>query len=90
MPQLLGSFGRCHVAQHRMWALFIVIPPPSLDDRSSMCQRMEPVFIQVFVPELAVEALDVRILGWLDPLREKRRKPEIEFPRRSLQVPIAE
>ena len=30
-----------------------------------MFQRLEPVFIQAFIPELTVEALYERVLGWL-------------------------
>jgi len=52
-----------------MWALFIVVLPPSLDDRSGMGQRMEPVLVQAFIPELTVEALDIGVLcgfAWLN------------------------
>ena len=45
-----------------MWPLGVVLDPPRFNDLSGMRHRQEPVFIQAFVPELAVEAFNVRVL----------------------------
>lgn len=49
-------------SQHRMWSPLIVVLSPCLDDRAGMAQGLEPVRVQAFVPELAIEALDVGAL----------------------------
>src|ERR1700712_1507211 len=41
--------------------LFVVLAPER-DGRSGLLQRLEPLFVQALVPELAVEALDVAVL----------------------------
>ena len=50
----------------------IVLHPPLLDDLPRLIQRHEPVLVQALVPELAVEALDVRVLHGL-ARRDKRK-----------------
>ena len=40
----------------------VVLDPPLLNDTLRLGHGDEPVLVQTFVPELAVEALDVRIL----------------------------
>ena len=40
----------------------VEVTPPIGDDLASLDQRREPVFVETFVAELAVEALDVAVL----------------------------
>ena len=40
----------------------VVVLAPERDGRSGLLQRLEPLFVQALVPELAVEALDVAVL----------------------------
>src|SRR4051812_37248894 len=42
----------------------VVVLPPDSDRGTSLMQRLEPVLVQAFVAELAVEALDVAVLHW--------------------------
>jgi len=41
---------------------FVVVLPPDSDGVPSLWQRLEPMLVQAFVPELAVETLDVAVL----------------------------
>ena len=50
------------VAQCAVRAHLVIVPAPFLDDPSGLSQAAKPVFVQTFVPELAVEALDEGIL----------------------------
>lgn len=52
-----------------MRPLAIVFLAPLLDDLPSVPHRDEPVLVQAFISELAVKALNVRVLlrlAWLD------------------------
>jgi hypothetical protein len=42
----------------------VVVLPPGGDRGPGLRQRLEPMAVQAFVPELAVEALDVAVLHW--------------------------
>ena len=48
-----------------MRAAHVVVDPPCLDQLASLGQRLEPVQIEAFVTQRAVERLDVRIVGRL-------------------------
>ena len=48
-----------------MWADVIVILPPCLDEMTGMGERQEPVLVEAFIAELAVEAFGVAVLCWL-------------------------
>ncbi len=50
--------GRGLLAACAVGPLGIVVHPPGLDDRPRLLQRREPVYIQAFVAEAAVEGLD--------------------------------
>ena len=45
-----------------MRTVLIVVDPPRFDLLLGLLDRMKPVQVQTFFPELSVEALDVRIL----------------------------
>ena len=51
---------------------FVVIAAPGRDDRLGVLERREPVFVEAFVAELAVEALDVGVLGRLAGLDQQQ------------------
>ena len=46
-----------------MRAFCVVIDPPAFDDLARLTDAGEPVLVQAFIPETAIETLDVRILG---------------------------
>ena len=45
-----------------MCALLIVFPSPRFNDQLGFLQRHKPVFVETFIPKLAVDALDKRVL----------------------------
>ena len=45
-----------------MWSHLVVVSPPLSDDFAGLRQRSEPMLVEAFVAELAVEALDVAVL----------------------------
>jgi hypothetical protein len=45
-----------------MCALFVVFASPGFDDKLGFLQGHKPVFVETFIPKLAVEALDKRVL----------------------------
>lgn len=48
---------------------FVIIASPVGDDLTSLGERCEPMLVEAFVTELAVEAFDVAVLcraSWLD------------------------
>ena len=53
-----------------MWTLLIVILPPSFDLSSCITQTGEPVRVQTFIPQPAVEAFYVRVLYGLSRLNK--------------------
>src|SRR3954469_4192126 len=48
-----------------MWPNCIVVDSPLFDQRTGIRQADEPVLVQAFISELAIEALDMPILGRL-------------------------
>jgi len=52
----------------------VVVLPPGGDGRSCLVQRLEPVVVQAFVAELAIEAFDVAVLHW--PARLNQNVPD--------------
>ena len=67
----------------------VVVGSPCGNALAGLLQRLEPVLIEAFIAESAVEALDVRVLGraaWLDQdvfdavlLRPCHERPASEF-----------
>ena len=58
-----------------MWSLGVVLDPPVLDRSARVCHREEPVLVQAFVAELAIEALDVRVFDRLAETDEAQTHP---------------
>ena len=48
-----------------MWPAGVVIDPPGFDGFPGILQVQKPVFVEAFVPELAVEGFDEGILNRL-------------------------
>ena len=57
-----GKFPRRSIGQRTVWALLIVVTSPLLDLRLCIGQIEEHFHVQAFVPQSAVEALDVAVL----------------------------
>jgi hypothetical protein len=53
-----------------MWTLLVVILPPAFDLSSWIAQADEPVGVQEFIPQPAVEAFYVGVLDGLTGLNE--------------------
>ena len=55
-----------------MRAFCVVIDPPVFDDLARLADAREPVLVQALIPEPAIEALDIGILGrlaWVDEIQ---------------------
>src|SRR5882672_12856672 len=48
--------------QRTVWPLLVVVPPPVLDGRPGVDQVPEPVLVEAFLAEAAVETFDVGVL----------------------------
>ncbi len=87
--ELLG----CNIPNCAVRPFFIVFPPPRLHHKLRFLQRHKPVFVETFIPKLAVETLDERILYWLPGLNEVQmhamlRRPGIECHSREFRPVI--
>jgi len=60
------ELGRCSIANGTVRSDLVVIPSPDSDKRFGMLDGREPVFVEAFVAESAVEAFDAGALGGLD------------------------
>ncbi len=60
--------GRWHPANASVGPHFVVILAPQGDDLPGLGQGLEPVLVEAFVPEPAVEAFDIGVLGGLSRL----------------------
>ena len=58
----LGEMHRQDTPDAAMRPDLVVVLPPDGDSRSGPVQRLKPVVVQAFVPEVAVEAFDVAVL----------------------------
>ncbi len=68
---MLGSaLGRGAVAETAVGALLVVIPTPFGDQLPSVVQAGEPVIVEAFIPESAIEAFDEGVLGGLAGLNQ--------------------
>src|SRR5438067_9551380 len=70
-----------------VWTLLIVILPPSFDLSSCITQTGEPVRVQTFIPQPAVEAFYVRVLYGLSRLNKLQSHSAVFAPGR--QCPTA-
>lgn len=59
-----GEFSRWDASATAVWPNFVVVPSPRSDDFSGLGQRSEPVLVEAFVTQLAIEALDVVVVRW--------------------------
>src|SRR5829696_9906916 len=53
------------LSERPMGPLPVVFDPPRLDGLARLFQRREPVLVETFVSESAVERLDEGVVGWL-------------------------
>lgn len=58
-----GELSRRYPSNRSVRSHLVVVLTPDGDDLASLGQGFEPVLVEAFVPELAVEALDVGVLG---------------------------
>src|SRR5271169_2404822 len=58
----VSKFLRGQIAQGAVWAYPVVIDPPVFDGLAGVVQSQEPVLVQAFLAELAMERLDVAVL----------------------------
>src|SRR5574343_752988 len=67
---MLGcKYSRWDSANRAVGSYFVVVLTPDGDDLAGLSQGFEPVLVEAFIPELAVEAFDVSVLrglAWLD------------------------
>src|ERR1700676_2986110 len=68
-----GKFFGRPVPQRAVRAHRVVVHPPGLDHLACVSEIHEPVLVQAFIPELAVEAFDECILCGLATLDEVQR-----------------
>ena len=66
-----------------MRPLFVVVDTPLLDDSACLFERCEPMQVQAFFTQAAVEAFDIRVLRRLSGIDEVKldtviRRPSIE------------
>jgi len=86
-------FLRRRIAESAVWPLFVVIPPPGLNLVPGIIQADEPVLIRAFLPEPAVEGLDISVVGRLPRTGKVQSDvipigPEIGVPRNELRAII--
>ena len=55
----LGETRRRYPSHTAMWPDLVVVLPPDRCGAPGLVQRLEPLFVQTFIPELAVKALDI-------------------------------
>jgi hypothetical protein len=75
-----GKFPRRSIGQRTVWALLIVVTSPLLDLRLCIGQIEEHVHVQAFVPQSAVEALDVAVLHRLAGTNEIQFHSDLMSP----------
>lgn len=63
-PCLTGEFRRCRPLQCRVGASLIIVLPPVLNLAPGVVHRQEPMAVQALLPEAAVEAFYLGVVGW--------------------------
>lgn len=82
----MGSRGQS--AEGLLWSLLVIFPAPSFDDHTGVCQAGEPVFVQAFLPEAAIERFDVGVLVGLAKLDEEQlNTPSVAWAQLSMARP---
>ncbi len=64
LPMQRGELGGRHSAATAVRPDLVVVLPSGSDGGPGLRQRLEPMLVQAFLPELAVKALDVAVLHW--------------------------
>jgi hypothetical protein len=64
LPMQRGELGGRHLPVTAVRPDRVVVLPPGGNRGPGLRQRLESMVVQAFVPELAVEALDVAVLHW--------------------------
>ncbi len=64
-----------------MWTFRVVVDPPVFDDFACFTDAREPVLVQAFLSEPAIEAFDVGILGRLAGINEVQLNALVISPR---------
>ena len=59
---LLGKGSRWNTSQRAVWPDLVVVLAPVGDLLAGLGQGLEPLFVEAFIAELAIEALDVAVL----------------------------
>jgi hypothetical protein len=75
----MNSMG-CQIPDATVRPLFIVLSSPGFNHELRFLQRQKPVLVETFIPKLAVEALDKRILHRLPRLNEVQVHPMLGGP----------
>ena len=65
-----GKLSRRYPSDRSVWSHLVVVLAPDGDDLAGLRQGFEPVLVEAFIPELAVEAFNVGVLGWLARLNQ--------------------
>lgn len=65
------------MAYRAMWAHLVVVSAPILQLFGRIRKRQEPVRVQAFCPEAAVEGFDEGIVRWLSRSREVERDASV-------------
>ena len=77
---LLGESCRRDTPQAAVWSDLVVVLPPACNALPGLRQRFKPLLIQAFIPELAVEALDVAVLHRLTRFNQDVAYPVLMCP----------
>ncbi len=70
----------CQIPNGTVRPLFIVLSSPGLNHKLRFLQRQKPVLVQTFIPKLAVEALNKRVLHRLPWLNEVQMHAVLHRP----------
>ena len=89
MPLIVDELDRGFVADRAVRSLLVVVSTPSLAFSARIVEAHEPMRIQAFRPELAVEGFDEGIVGWLAWAGEVERyttlvRPQVQIARHEL------
>lgn len=68
-------FLRSRVAESTVRTFFVVVPPPSFDLVPRIIQAEEPMLVEAFLPEPAVEGLDIGVVRRLPGMTSAPSNP---------------
>jgi len=61
---LLGKGSRGNAPERAVWSDLVLVLTPEGNLLASLRQRLEPLLVQAFIAELAIEALDVAVTDY--------------------------